>query len=751
MEEKQVAISVRGATEGRLQGVDLDLPLESLICFTGRNGSGSRNMAVDVLYAESRRRYMLALSPGEREGLGGMSKVEVESISGLPPAALFDGREKRFRGSVAAFLQVDGLLGQLLQRCGRVHCADCGGVCQGYTPEQAVARGLEMMAGERCLLLAPLVLEDESAGQGVLREVRQAGFLRVRLGTDIHRLDGEPLPSQLLRGARELEVIVDRLVPDPGNPVRLMEGVRNARAIARGRSLLEGVETGRRLLINQQLTCDTCGMRYENLTPDDFLGAGSADHPLLAQVTLEGRSLADIQALSIAEAARFTAGIEDSEGLAAAISRRLEEGNTVGIGHLPWGRSLTQVSTGESLCLLLANCLGNGLVGILYLFEGVSAALHAEDGACFVEGMRRLVELGNTVIALDHTSLLLEKADYIGDFADGEVQLSKASTGGTFREFGTEREPVPERGHLLIVGKGGPNLKPFELRLPLGQLTVVTGRSGAGKSVFLHRVVIPLVQGKGGKEWQAEYRGHRGLHRVVEVGVQGKKRDRTLLEELGLGEYISRIYAEAPAARRREYPAEWFRLDSPGGRCTGCEGRGILRFDMQFMEDIALVCPVCEGRRFRAEILDITWRGMNMGDVLNMEIARAVEYFAREQRLRARLEAAQRCGLDHLLLGDSVVGLERVEWLRLQLAGELVRAGERELIVLDMPAGGEHPLEVAPLVEALRALVGRGATVLAADNHPALTAAADFIVEAVVEDAGMRGEIRGYPTRGKPE
>ena len=716
-----------------MKEVDLDLPLESLICFVGRCGSGSRTMAVDVLYAESRRRYMLALSPVEREGLGGVGRVEAERITGLPPAIYFDCLGDSTRGTVASFLQVDRLLGQLLHELGEIRCPECGGGCRAFTPEEGVVEAIKELGGKRSLILAPLILKDEAAVPSVLRELRQAGYLRVRVGEEIRRLDEEGLCAAEIAQEKRVEVVVDRLVPESKNEIRLIEGVRNARAIARGFSWLVDVEGGRRLLLNQQLTCGECGAVFDDLSPDDILASAGQRHSLALEVYLQDKNIADIEKFSLDEACEFIGKLEAGGEACRAICRPLEEARMLGAGYLRLESRLNQLSTGERQRLLLAGCLSSGLVGILYIFEGSGGSVHPAEQEILVGGLRRLVGQGNTVLVLDHAQSLLAAADEVWTFVQGEVEK-----GFHFEEKLAKKRPPSGVGAVRISSEGGAFLKPFDLEFPLQSLVCVTGVSGAGKSLLLQQVLVPALRGKMGKGMQVEFHRHRGIHRIVEIGGKRKGSEKTLLGELGLFEQISRLYADVPAARKRGYPPEWFRLDSPGGRCTTCEGRGTLHYDLQFMEDISLTCPTCEGNRFRAEILDITLRGLSMSDLLNMNIDRAFQHFGRDRRLPAKLAAALDCGLGDRLLGESGGRLERGEWLRLQLAGELVRASEKDIVVLDMPAGGGHPEDVAQLVKVLEGVVARGASVLVADHHPALLAAADWIVE-LGPGAGPRG------------
>ena len=202
----------------------------------------------------------------------------------------------------------------------------------------------------------------------------------------------------------------------------------------------------------------------------------------------------------------------------------------------------------------------------------------------------------------------------------------------------------------------------------------------------------------------------------------------TVLEGLGLVERVADLYAASPAAAARGWDRDAFLLDRPGGRCPSCEGRGQYYFDLEFLEDIAMVCAACEGRRYRDETCEVTLRGASIADVLGMTLEQACAHFARHDPIRSRLEAAVGCGLGYLLLGQEVQGLERGEWLRLRLALESTRAAQRTWMLIDDPASGDHPEDVRAMVAALRRLVDRGATVVVVDQHPTVRAAADWVV-----------------------
>ena len=289
---------------------------------------------------------------------------------------------------------------------------------------------------------------------------------------------------------------------------------------------------------------------------------------------------------------------------------------------------------------------------------------------------------------------------------------------------GVDEKRVAEKSEPTLALRGNGVVGPLAIELPHGKLTCVCGLSGSGKTRLLHEVLLPLLKGRS-VEYAAA--GMPRNSRVVTVEAPSGKAP--VLAGLGLFERVADLYAASPAAAARGWNRDAFLLDRPGGRCPSCEGRGQCYFDLEFLEDIALVCAACEGRRYRDEICEVTLRGESIADVLGMTLEQASTHFARHNPIRPRLAAAVGCGLGYLLLGQEVQGLERGEWLRLRLALELTRASQRTWVLIDDPASGDHPEDVRLMVAALQGLVDRGTTVVVADQHPTVKVAADWVVD----------------------
>ena len=701
----KATLCVRGARAGGLANVDMDLPLGRIICFTGRSGSGRRAMALDILYAESRRRYMQALSPAERESVRGTARADVEEISGLPPA-IYLAAPRRGR-TVGDYLQLDGILAQIMLEEGQMHCLECGGRCRSYAADEVEREVARVHPDTRCLVLAPLALRNE----GMWQQLVQAGFTRVAIDGQIQRLEGEgpALPS----GEREVHVVVDRLVPDPNASVRFLEAVRVSRSISSGQTVVWGDGTSEMMYLNQQPTCGECGRQYEPLAAADF-GAGQ---PLAGQVTLRERTMDELTDAPLGSLREWL--VADSQY--AKVEAALAEACSLELGHLPLSRRLESLAAGEWQRLQLAACLSSGLTGILYILEGLGSQLSGEMLDAAAMGLRRLVASGNTALLLDHTPEFVAVADEVWVFAEGQVRVGEATEVGRNQ---ADEKRIAEQVKPALAMRGDGVVGPLAVELPHGKLTCVCGPSGSGKTRLLYEVLLPLLKGR-----PSEYAAVGMPRNSRVVTVEAPSGAATILAGLGLFERVADLYAASPAAATRGWDRDTFLLDRPGGRCPSCEGRGQCYFDLEFLEDIALVCAACEGRRYRDETCEVTLRGASIADVLGMTLEQACAHFARYDSIHPRLAAAVGCGLGYLLLGQEMQGLERGEWLRLRLALESTRASRRTWVLIDDPASGDHPEDVRAIVAALRGLVDRGATVVVADQHPTVKAAADWVVD----------------------
>jgi len=733
-----------------LLDLDLDLEVEQLVCFSGPAGSGAKALAVDVLLAESQRRYCAVLSPLERQRIRAAAPAAVDEIVGLPPAVLLSQRlgPARLRGranmidgmNVGDFLQVTRFFADLFLRLGTITCPTCGQVCESYDVESAACWVTQQSPGT-ALVVAPLELEQAPSLSSVLEILQQSGFTRLFLGNRVVRFeDLSPVDLEAAGQGEELLVVIDRIRSVEEGGQRLREALRTARAIGRGRSLVANQEEDSSIWLNQSLTCAGCSSTYDDPTVDELLAIPyrGAIHP--EHVGLDGCSLHCLLAMQIDEAFDFsTTVMESSSSRKGQIeSHRALLGTTAGLslGHLHLDRSLSQLSTGEHLRLVISAAASAGLVGILYVCQTPVSLLDDEARAQTLLLLRQLVDRGNTVIVVDDDPLVHSRSDRVLWFSQGKlVPPPPAENPGADdwpdRELGAH-PTVRDLPDITITGKGIPPLhSPIEVTLSPGQLTCVTGISGSGKSSLLRELILPAFRSSQVKKGITRV-GVRAsvttIRRARLIGDDARRSEETVLETLGVLGGVTGLFARTPVAQQRGYASEWFQLDSPGGRCPGCEGRGRVLEDMEFLDDLDLPCPTCEGRRFQPEVMQITWRGRSMADVLRMNAVEAADYFQKQDALAGPLTMASSLGLEACLLGDRTTDLERSMALRVQLCAIQHRVSEKDLILLDTPASGGNAVDVTLLLALLAQICDRGATVVVAESRSEIVAAADRVI-----------------------
>jgi len=713
-------------------------------------------MAIDVLFRESQRRYAAALSPFERQSIKVAAAADVQQITGLPPAVLLSTPRtvpgKQGTGArVGEMLQTSTCFADLFLRFGEIACPACGGECESYDVRSAAQQATQVLSAT-ILIIAPLKLELGVSLSSILQVLQQTGYTRLFIDAQVVRHD-ELSPDDLAAlQEQELLVVIDRVRSAEDGIQRIEEAARTARAIGRGRSLFAQQNSNDCLWLNQMLTCKECASVYGDQGVDDLLATPnkSAVGPELfgpEHISLGGSSLAMLLEMRIDEVLDLTNRLLDdsgNDGLPLEESRVQIEAQrallrtTVGVslGHLRLNRFASQLSTGEYLRLIVSLGLDAKLAGILYVCETSISGLDREALAQTLILVRQLVSMGNTVILLDNDPMVHDAADIILWFDQGRICTEGSSPPSPI--------PIPtpnrrEQGHLVrhlpdvvVVAQGVPPLgSPMEVALPLGQLTCVTGLSGSGKSTLLREVLLPALSSsrKGGRceVGHLSVTGANPIRRVRLVSDEGQFRG-TVMEMLGLFDKVTGLFARTPLAQQRGYTADWFQLARPGGRCPSCEGSGRIRHDMEFLDDIDLPCPVCQGRRFQPEVLEVTWRGRTLADVLMMSVIEAAAYLAKHAALSGPLSTACSFGLAGCLMGQQAASLDNSVALRVQLCAIRDRTSESDLLLLDSPLAGAHPRDVNLLLDLLAQMVDRGATVVVAETRMDVVEAAGHVI-----------------------
>ena len=535
--------------------------------------------------------------------------------------------------------------------------------------------------------------------------------------------------------------------------------------------------------------CDACSGR--RLKPEILaVTLGGEDANLKSQISnlkskVPGLSIMDVCSLSVDRAEDFFAGLKLTEfqekvahDIIKEIRARLGFLKNVGLGYLTLDRESGTLSGGEAQRIRLATQIGAGLVGVLYILDEPSIGLHQRDNDRLLHTLGGLRDIGNSVLVVEHDADTIRHADYILDLGPGAgVRGGELVAAGTLQEVLANPhsltakyltgelsiprpkhriKPSPERGWLEILGARENNLKNIDARIPLGTLTCITGVSGSGKSTLVDDILRRALFRKffGSKERPGAHRaliGFENLDKVIVIDQTpiGRTPRSNPATYTGMFNAIRDLFSRLPAAKIRGYGAGRFSFNVKGGRCEKCEGDGLIKIEMHFLPPVYVTCEACNGRRYNRETLEITYKGKNIADVLDMTVDEAVTFFRAVPQIDEPLLTLAEVGLGYIRLGQSGTTLSGGEAQRVKLAAELSRkATGRTLYILDEPTTGLHFHDVAKLLEVLFKLRASGNTLLVIEHNLDVIKTADWILDLGPEGGDAGGQI---VAQGTPE
>lgn len=441
----------------------------------------------------------------------------------------------------------------------------------------------------------------------------------------------------------------------------------------------------------------------------------------------------------------------------------------VGLDYLSLSRPANTLSGGESQRIRLSSQLGSGLCGVLYVLDEPTIGLHPRDNNRLIGALKKLRDIGNTLLVVEHDRDVIEQSDRVYDFgpaagrfggelvASGtpkEVSASKTSVTGPYLSE-KKKIPVPEnrrsidKGWLSLKGARANNLKNVNLDIPLGCMSVITGPSGSGKSTLVNSVLYPAMAKKNAKQPPKKtaydsIEGAKLVDKVIRVDQSpiGSNPSSTPATYTGVFDLIRQLYSQLPEARALGYTPRQFSFNVPGGRCDKCEGNGQIRIEMHFLPDVWVQCDSCKGRRFTEDTLSITYNGHSIHDVLEMQMGQALEVFQNIPKIRRTLQTLVDVGLDYVSLGQSAPTLSGGEAQRVKLAAELSRPDTgKTFYLLDEPTTGLHFADIIKLLEVVQRLVDIGNTVVVVEHNLDVIKTADWVVDLGPEAGAEGGQI----------
>ena len=783
-------VRVRGAQENNLRNVDVDIPRDAIVAFTGVSGSGKSSLAFGTIYAEAQRRYFESVAPYARRLLAQGHTPKVEEITGLPPAVALQQRRgtPSSRSTVGTLTTLSNSMRMLLSRGGTYPADSEPGSLDSdaFSPNTAAGAcrecsglGIAHTVTEESLVPDPsLSIRDGAiaAWPGAWQGKNLRDIL-IQLGYDVD-VPWKKLP----RKDRDWILFTDEqpvvmITPQRDRVAKPYKGrFWSAKSYVMHTLADSGSEQMRKRVLQYMVSgpCPVCG------------GAGL--RPEALAVTFAGRNIAELNGATLGElaeiirptaelksagtASRAKASNEDTE-VAVTITRdllpRLQVLIDLGLGYLSLSRSTPTLSPGEMQRLRIATQLRSGLFGVIYVLDEPSAGLHPADAEPLLAVLQELKDAGNSVFVVEHNMDVVRSAEWIVDVGPqagdgggtvlysgpvaGLAEVAESATRPFL--FGEAEDITPARRSpeqwLNLKGITRHNLKELDAEIPLGVLTAVTGVSGSGKSTLVSQVLAETVgehvNGSAAVEEDPETEadddvdpgasvrdiaGLEHLDRLVKVDQRpiGRTPRSNLATYTGLFDAVRKLYAGTDEARARGYTAGRFSFNMAGGRCETCQGEGFLAVELLFLPGTYGPCPQCHGARYNEETLEVTYRGRNIADVLAMRVETAAEFLADVPGPARSLQTLLDVGLGYLRLGQPATELSGGEAQRIKLATELQRARRgHTLYLLDEPTTGLHPQDVRLLLAQLNRLVEAGNTVVVVEHSMNVVAAADWVID----------------------
>ena len=810
---------IRGAKVHNLKNIDLDIPLGKIVGIAGVSGSGKSSLALGVLYAEGSRRYLEALSTYTRRRMTQASRASVDEVLYVP-AALALHQRPGVPGIRSTFGTGTELLNSLRlmysrlasHRCPNGHyleptllvavgkkliCPECG--AQFYAPSaeelafnsQGACKTCGGTGSVRTVDISTLVPDESlTIEQGA---VAPWNSLMWSLMTDVCKEMGVRIDVPFCElTEREKDIVYHG--PAEKKHILYHPKKSNSNDFAElDFTYFNAVYTVENALSKVK---DEKGMkRVEKFLKEDICPEchGTRLSSAARAPKLLGISLAEACQMTLVQLVSWVQRVPESlpeamcpmaERICEAFTGTAKRLMDLGLGYLTLDRSAATLSTGERQRMQLARAVRNRTTGVLYVLDEPSIGLHPSNIVGLTGVMHDLVADGNSVILVDHDTQILQEADWLVEMgpeagaggghviAQGttpEIEANPASQIGPFlagkaaakRRNRSAKEELFADGTIHLATASIHTVKPLEIDIPKGRMTVVTGVSGSGKTTMVLESLVPaLAAAIDGKALPEHIRAvnadgieHVKLIDATPIGINVRS---TVATYAGIHDDLRKLYAKLPEAKAHEYKAGAFAYNTGSLRCPGCDGTGVVNLDVQFLPDVDIPCPDCRGSRYAKAAYDIrltneAGESASLPELMAMDINTALEFCKNMKGIRQKLNVLRQLGLGYLTLGEETPGLSGGEAQRLKLASEIGRTQHDSVFVFDEPSIGLHPLDVQVLLEVFQALLDNGATVIVIEHDLDVIRNADYIIDMGPGggDAGGRIVACGTPAEIK--
>ena len=815
-------IEIKGARENNLKNITIKIPKNKLVVFTGPSGSGKSTVAMDILQKECQRQYMESMNLVT----DGITKPKVDSIIGLSPSISVGQTmsNKNPRSTVGTITEIYTYVRILYAKLGERVCPKCGALikpsfeneleegneldeendsefdeakkvcCQrcGFEAEELTMSHFSFNKPEgfcpSCsglgyigkLNLKLILDENLSIGEGAVKGweeilihhyitcLENAGkHYGFKFDTSKAIKDYSEIEKDLFYYGAESEGFKKHF-PNHKPPKTVTAGKFEGIITSMNRKYKESEassEASQKVQAYFQKTeCEDC--KGERLNKES------------RSIRVEHVTIIEVAKMSLDELYKWLIGLSDKytgskgmivESLISDLKQRIQALLDIGLSYLSIERPTITLSGGEAQRLRLASLLNSGLTGVIYILDEPTTGLHSKDTTKLIHSLKKLRDMGNTVLVIEHDTDFIKAADYIIDFgpysgdnggyivAEGTpMEVENNENAVTGRYLSSENKYIKEtsaaylqKAGIKIVDAYEHNLKHINLNIPFYSIICFTGASGSGKSTLVFDVLDKAVNSYlcGEEDEHAKYEAVKGIEKVDRIVTVyqssiGKLTRSNVATYTDLFTPIRNLFAGQREAKLGKLTSKYFSFNVSGGRCEKCQGLGVLDLDMHFLPDVQVPCPVCKGKRFKKSVLKVKYKDFSITDVLNLTVQKAIEVFDEESEIKNKLKLLEEIGLGYLKLGQSTSTLSGGECQRIKLAKELGKKSKgHTLYLLDEPTTGLHPRDIDKLICLLEKLKREGNTVIVIEHNLEVISQADWIIDLGPEGGTQGGEV----------
>ena len=807
-------IVIRGANQNNLKNLSLDIDMNKISVFSGPSGSGKSSLAFETIYAEAEKRYVDSLSPYAKQFITKTTKPDVEQIDCLPPAiAIWQKRHMvNPRSTLGTMTEIYDFLRIIYARLGIPHCPETGEEIKSITPEYVVKKLLATLTNQtKMQVLARIELKRSDDFLEWKDKMQTLGFLRIRLNDKHYEIDDENIPYSN-RNKNKLDLVIDRIIIKEGVSKRLHESITTASEMSGGKITI-AKEDGD-IFFNLDFAVESTGKSYPKIKYQTFsfnsdegmcpecMGLGSAKqtdqnndttvqtcpscdgsrlNQLARNVKINDQSICEICSMQISETLKFMCSLKHDGVIGEAIYKaksKLQFLVDIGLNYISLDRAVSTLSNGEVQRARLAKQLGNMLTGVLYVLDEPTVSLHPHNTSLLITALKKLQNLNNTLIIVEHDPDILSICDKLYDFGPSsgssggfitsqgtlsEIKRDTNSLTGLFLS-GSKKVFIPEQrrtpsSFLHVKNCNKHNISGLNVDIPLGVLTCVTGVSGAGKSTLIHDLIVPplkenLRQKNPAKQFtsgKTTFINADNFNKIVSIkqnyGVGSIRSDVSTYTDMitPLKTFFSSLaLSEAYGLSNKN-----FSFNSPSGMCKTCRGLGCCSVELHFMPKAFVKCDMCKGYKLNPLSLKAKYKGNHIGQVLKMTPPEIKNFLPPIPKLIRILDALISVGLDYIPVGQETSKLSGGEQSRLLLSRELSKYKiNNTLYIFDEPTIGLHPDDIDKLLPIFHKLVDKNNTVIIIEHNLDVISNADYIIDMGPGGGSNGGKI---VAQGSPE